>query len=355
MTRLERQQQAGGYGENLPTRGSMASFASFPSLISVDNMSENFDQSSLGMQSPWPSTNNLAQNESFNGLPKMGQSESNLAAMDTQPTSTASTAEKNRSASGGMTSWPSLTALVGAYEEDPSTNQRYAASAPGPANKSSNENAATPSVEAPVRQDEGSAANARQTQQQEEELQSAPQAQLVKTEEVTAAAGTGDGGDAVPESSSPAAPPPAQAPSDSASPPPSSPSPRVAAEATAKEEPVADVKRSPPPKPKEEERRPVPSLSRKLQSHQGSIRRQHRNSSVENFFSLVQSGDIPAPDDDLLSLPILQHISSDNPHPRQHQQPQQQQQQQKRSAGEAFNNQQDPKRSTKHAYTASRT
>ncbi|KAJ1445710.1 hypothetical protein M885DRAFT_549068 [Pelagophyceae sp. CCMP2097] len=41
----------------------------------------------------------------------------------------------------------------------------------------------------------------------------------------------------------------------------------------------------------------------------------HRNSSVDNFLSLVQSGDIPAPDDNLLSLPILQHLMT-KPLPR---------------------------------------
>ena len=52
----------------------------------------------------------------------------------------------------------------------------------------------------------------------------------------------------------------------------------------------------------------VPLKSSPLSRTEGLMRAQHRNSSVENFLSLVHSGDIPAPDDDLLSLPILQQL-----------------------------------------------
>lgn len=50
-------------------------------------------------------------------------------------------------------------------------------------------------------------------------------------------------------------------------------------------------------------------------SQQQAIRHQNRNSSVENFLSLVRSGDIPAPETDLLSFPaILGDATTANTH-----------------------------------------
>ncbi|KAJ8614064.1 hypothetical protein CTAYLR_005830 [Chrysophaeum taylorii] len=69
----------------------------------------------------------------------------------------------------------------------------------------------------------------------------------------------------------------------------------------------SDVGMLPPKKPSEH---PRDDAGRK-RALTDSIRRSHRNSSVENFFSLVQSGDIPAPDEGLLTEPILQHITSE--------------------------------------------
>lgn len=113
LTRLERQRSSNtDYVGDMPARGSHASLASIdlPSLNSMDNLSC-LDTQSLGAQSPWPSSANLVQPEAFVGLSKSRPSEASLGAMEN------GVADKGR-----LSSWPSFSAFVGGFDDESSAN-----------------------------------------------------------------------------------------------------------------------------------------------------------------------------------------------------------------------------------------
>lgn len=308
-TRLDRSRS-----DNFPTRPSTQSLTSFdlPSLNSMDNLA------GLDLQSAWPSAaklSQLGQVEPSTGLADTSRhaSSSSLAAM-----AAAAAGEKGR----GLSSWPSFSALVGGIDEEHNDPHKSQRSAPAPAlnrqRPPEHHDIAPVSTDLAARVDAVS----------DEEQHPQQQRHRVSVKEEPSSS-TASSGDAV---AAPAprevAPPPRTMVPDTPRPPPVRPAPAAAPVETkplAKETDVGTPSPAPaaadagPPR----ERNSAPADVRKRSGD--AIHRSHRNSSVENFLSLVRSGDIPAPEADLLSHPILQQLGNA-------------QERHKRDADDAFSN-----------------
>lgn len=325
LTRLERQRSNNtDYVGDMPARGSHASLASIdlPSLNSMDNLSC-LDTPSLGAQSPWPSSANLVQPEAFVGLSKSRPSEASLGTM-----------ENGVSDKGRLSSWPSFSAFVGGFDDESSANAvGNVARSPYVANQRQCPPTGTVNTGSgierrdarPSRQATGDASATKASEAHGKQRDAPPhkprsifhecagQTKHAAVPDGNAAPATTDGtlltrsskdrrsGDLLPNRE-----------------------PQRHSRSGTAQDDINDRHRPPPPAS-------APQRKATFQepispSQTSTIRHQHRNSSVDNFFSLVangttsrsqnfgsappSAGDIPAPDADLLTSPILQQIAS---------------------------------------------
>uniref|UniRef100_A0A7S3K268 Uncharacterized protein n=1 Tax=Aureoumbra lagunensis TaxID=44058 RepID=A0A7S3K268_9STRA len=291
-SRLERHRSDGPYGNNLVAHPSHASLTSFdlPSFNSMDNLALLDSAGSIGFNSPWPSNMNLAsQASSFNhnndfALVNRQASENNLAQILEQQVSRGGDGGSGREAVYQFVSHqhngppPSSLQMVG----NGAINDYNGIASRHHANQKQDHNGAMPSwpsfnaLVAGMEDSQSLVAAQKLTQRADIKNQSI--ANTAATDEVDL-------------------PDPEQQGLRS----------RTASDRPLERGGPIVHRHSAPDFPAtvnaEISRHAIKS------SPKQQIRRQNRNSSVENFLSLVHSGDIPAPDANLLSSPILQQIN----------------------------------------------
>jgi len=294
------------YGNLQNAHASQASLTSFdlPSFQSMDNLAS-LDTGTLGLSSPWPSTAKLNRADSFLLDPSRASS-SNLAGLAAETSATAqvapgpmAAAASSSSSSGrnvrreGLPSWPSFSALVGGLDDTGANDAPAPAASSEPTTTTTTTGGAeeTPPVVAPP-------AAAAPSSSSEAASASAASASA-EAEAATSSSKQPDSEQQPSSSSAPSSQPPPSSSSSAAQ-------QRDEEEATTKKiDEMPSLRRTSLGQIGEDEAETgSPRADAKPPRHHGrftqpkfitssaqqQIRRQNRNSSVENFLSLVRSG-----------------------------------------------------------------